>query len=127
MRFLLSILVLVSIFSTANATVSAWEKPVMVIRFTQDNIDYFNLLQEVVSKTHEVKPMARFNIVTTSAQKPTKKRWFFQQDAQNDAMKEHTNLLVQTLQQLGIRQDKINVEYQHTPLPYQGELAIYVK
>ena len=124
MKILKTILVIFMMVCSNSAYSS--EKPIMIVRFNKDRVDFTSALSSVVEMAVQKKTNVFFDIVSLS---PIirKSKAFNRLKEFNNESKRKIGKIESQLISLGISQDKIRTSYQKSPnLKYQ-EVHIFVR
>ncbi len=102
---------------------AAEDKPLMVIRFNQDIVNYEKPLQKAVSAAIRVKPATFFDIVSI-----TPKTGKYRKDKLLRRNSEFlTSEIVENILNSGIKDGRIRVTYQDSELSDSSEVHIFVR
>ena len=106
-----------------DAAAAATQKPLMVIRYNQENIYYQTPLYNAVSKTLQVKPTAQFTFVSkvpVTGQPEKDSR------AEEQA---HTNWqnVLQTLNDIGLPEKQMTMRFEKSNKVLNNEILVFVQ
>lgn len=109
--------------ASAQAQVSHYDTPLMVVRFNQPNLYYQQQLYNVVSRALQAKPDVMFNIVSLV---PETQDAALNQRIGTDA-RNSTGGFIANLVQMGVPQNRIRVSYQPGYNIESNEVHLFVE
>lgn len=103
--------------------VSGGRQPLVVIRFDRPDVPYQQALYTAVSKTLQVRPDARFDLVAVTPNRGSAS----EQAMAQSTIKKHTNGVLKTLMDMGLPASRISLSATSSTASASNEVHIYIR